>query len=76
MEIVNAALPSKVLNVEDDHRCFPTRLPTIDAYCNHRQLYVGQFPSQQTHQSISNPNRKDTRELEKLSGANIGFSQY
>ena len=36
IEIVKAALPSNVFDVEDDHRCFPSRLPTIDAY-HHRQ---------------------------------------
>lgn len=31
-DTVNAKLPSKVLDVVADHRCFPNRLPTTDAY--------------------------------------------
>jgi hypothetical protein len=75
METMNAALPSKVLDVEDDHRCFPIRLPTIDAWGNHRQLHYAAVSTPMTHQSISNSNGKDTCELKQPSRAENSFNR-
>lgn len=75
IEIVNAALPSNVFDVDDDHRCFPTRLPTIEAWGNNYQLPHDTVSTVTTHQSISDPNCKDTSELQQLGRSENTFSQ-
>ena len=61
----NARLPSTVFEVVGDHRCTPTRRPTIDA-CHNFQSEIETQRKLTAYRRVAKTQGQDTRKLQQL----------